>query len=51
MAAMRTRDPLAHLLLLGALIASVLTAVALILAKAVHHRRSAEPAPAQLEKR
>ena len=46
---MRMRDPLSRLLLLGALFASLLTAVALILAEAVHHRGSGEPAPVRRE--
>jgi hypothetical protein len=48
---MRMHDPLARLVLMGALIAGLLTAVALILAEAVHPRRSGEPAPARLENR
>jgi crotonobetainyl-CoA:carnitine CoA-transferase CaiB-like acyl-CoA transferase len=51
MEAMRMHDPLARLVLMGALIASLLTAVALILAAAVHRRAPGEPAPVQLEKR
>jgi hypothetical protein len=45
MAAMRTHDPLARLLLLGALVAGLLTAIALVLAEAVHRRGMGEPAP------
>jgi hypothetical protein len=51
MAAMRTHDPLARLLLLGALSASLLTAIALALAEAVHRRGPGEPVPPPAEKR
>ncbi len=48
---MRRHDPLARLLLLGALAASLLTAIALILADAVHRRGPGAPAQAPREQR
>jgi hypothetical protein len=47
---MRTHDPLRRLLMMGALIVSLLTAIALILAEAVHHRGPGAPPQTRLEK-
>ena len=48
---MRSHDPLRRLLIIGALIASLLTAIAMILVEAVHRRSPGEAVAPHPERR